>query len=265
MNTNYLIFGGILIVLILLTMTCSSVTPYHADSAFLKEYTYEGMEGESEEQEGMEDEEEVEGMEGESEEQEGMEEEEEVEGMREGAGGVKARQRARANKANKEGMEDEDEVEGMEEEEEMEGMVGKGRRVGFSNIEGMEDEEEMEGMYEGNRKPIVKRSGFANKEGMYSGFKKIFARRKRSGFSNIEGMDDEEEQEGFRGLGTSDYNNNMFILDQFSSAVGSAECAGKSSGLSNSKGPLCLSDDQKRLLQTRGGNATGMDSQIGGR
>ena len=243
MNTNYLIFGGILIVLILLTMTCSSVTPYHADSAFLKEYTYEGMEGESEEQEGMEDEEEVEGMEGESEEQEGMEEEEEVEGMREGAGGVKARQRARANKANKEGMEDEDEVEGMEEEEEMEGMVGKGRRVGFSNIEGMEDEEEMEGMYEGNRKPIVKRSGF----------------------SNIEGMDDEEEQEGFRGLGTSDYNNNMFILDQFSSAVGSAECAGKSSGLSNSKGPLCLSDDQKRLLQTRGGNATGMDSQIGGR
>ena len=78
-------------------------------------------------------------------------------------------------------------------------------------------------------------------------------------------MEDEEEQEGFRGLGTSDYNNNMFILDQFSSAVGSAECAGKSSGLSNSKGPLCLSDDQKRLLQTRGGNATGMDSQIGGR
>jgi hypothetical protein len=102
--------------------------------------------------------------------------------------------------------------------------------------------------------------------------------RLRQGFSNIEGMEnedeeeqegmeneDEEEQEGFRGLGTSDYNNNAFILDQFSSAIGSAECAGKSSGLSNSKGPLCLSDDQKRLLQTRGGNATGMDSQIGGR
>jgi hypothetical protein len=206
MNTNYLIFGGILIVLILLTMTTSCVTPYHANSVYLKEYTYEGMEGE--EQEGMDDEEE----------QEGMEEEEE-----------------------QEGMEDEEEQEGMENEEEQEGMggrklspryliqqaLGKKLRQGFSNIEGMENEDEEE------------------QEGMEN--------------------EDEEEQEGFRGLGTSDYNNNAFILDQFSSAIGSAECAGKSSGLSNSKGPLCLSDDQKRLLQTRGGNATGMDSQIGGR
>ena len=237
MNTNYLIFGGILIVLILLTMTCSSVTPYHADSVYLKEYTYEGMEGESEEQEGMEDEDEVEGMEDEDE-VEGMEDEDEVEGMREGRKGKRVK--------------------------------GGKRRHGFANIEGMENEDELEGMRHGKgrgHKGGKIRSGFANIEGMYHGKDGMYEgnRKTRQGFSNIEGMEDEEEQEGFRGLGTSDYNNNMFILDQFSSAVGSAECAGKSSGLSNSKGPLCLSDDQKRLLQTRGGNATGMDSQIGGR
>jgi len=222
MNTNYLIFGGILIVLILLTMSSSCVTPYHANSVYLKEYTYEGMEGESEEQEGMEDEDEV----------EGMEDEDEVEGMREGRRG-----RGRGSK-----------------------------RHGFMNIEGME-EEEQEGMLEGRRGRGRKRHGFTNIEGMYHGKDGMYEgnRKRRQGFANIEGMEDEEEQEGFRGLGTSDYNNNMFILDQFSSAVGSAECAGKSSGLSNSKGPLCLSDDQKRLLQTRGGNASGMDSQIGGR
>ena len=192
MNINYMVFGGILLVLILLSMSSSCVTPYHANSAFLKEYTYEGMEGE-EEAEGMEGEEEAEGMEGEEE---------------------------------AEGMEGEEEAEGMEGEEEAEGMEGE---------EGMKHE----GMkYEGMKHEGMKHEGMKH-----------------------EGMN----HEGFEGLGTSDYNNNAFILDQFSSAVGSPECVGKSSGLSNSTGPLCLSEDQKRLLQTRGGNATGMDSQIGGR
>ena len=43
---------------------------------------------------------------------------------------------------------------------------------------------------------------------------------------------------------------------------GSLDCGARSAGLSNSKGPLCLSDGQLTLLNTRGGNAT-HDSQIG--
>ena len=43
---------------------------------------------------------------------------------------------------------------------------------------------------------------------------------------------------------------------------GSLDCGAKSAGLSNSKGPLCLSDEQLKLLSTRGGNAS-TDAQIG--
>ena len=43
---------------------------------------------------------------------------------------------------------------------------------------------------------------------------------------------------------------------------GSQDCGARSAGLTNSKGPLCLSDKQLNMLETRGGNAT-CDSQIG--
>jgi len=43
---------------------------------------------------------------------------------------------------------------------------------------------------------------------------------------------------------------------------GSLNCGARSAGLSNSKGPLCLSDKQLNLLKTRGGNASN-DAQIG--
>ena len=43
---------------------------------------------------------------------------------------------------------------------------------------------------------------------------------------------------------------------------GSPDCGARSAGLTNSKGPLCLSDKQLKMLETRGGNAT-CDSQIG--
>ncbi len=70
--------------------------------------------------------------------------------------------------------------------------------------------------------------------------------------------DEEEEegdQEGFENMSNS--------IDMFSSAVGSLKCVKTASGLSNSMGPLCLSDSQTYLLQSRGGNSTGCDSQIG--
>ncbi len=52
-------------------------------------------------------------------------------------------------------------------------------------------------------------------------------------------------------------------LDLFSNSNGNVDCIMKSSGLSNSKGGLCLSPDLIYLLQTRGGNSTTGDSQIG--
>ena len=50
-------------------------------------------------------------------------------------------------------------------------------------------------------------------------------------------------------------------LDTFSDNSSSLTC--QSSGLSNSKGPLCLTKEQIGLLSTRGQNISGRDSQIG--
>ena len=71
-----------------------------------------------------------------------------------------------------------------------------------------------------------------------------------------------EKVYGFDGLFCKPYvaDNNF---DIYSTAKGDAKCFGSSSGLSNSTGSLCLDDNQKKMLQTRGGNATGKDSQIG--
>jgi hypothetical protein len=50
-------------------------------------------------------------------------------------------------------------------------------------------------------------------------------------------------------------------IDTFSKASSSTTCA--SSGLTNSTGFLCLDANQSKLMSSRGGNATGRDSQIG--
>ena len=55
------------------------------------------------------------------------------------------------------------------------------------------------------------------------------------------------------------------VIDQFSELGGNQTCFNSSSGLSNSKGALCLSPELKQSLSTRGGNLTGSDSQIGSR
>ena len=66
----------------------------------------------------------------------------------------------------------------------------------------------------------------------------------------------EETKEGFTSGSTN-------TLDIFSKSVGNQTCSSKASGLSNSMGALCLSEEQLYLLQSRGGNSTGRDSQIG--
>jgi hypothetical protein len=54
-------------------------------------------------------------------------------------------------------------------------------------------------------------------------------------------------------------------VDMFGSTPGSIQCFDKSFGLAKSTGPLCTTSDQFRLLTTRGGNASGVNAQIGGR
>jgi hypothetical protein len=65
---------------------------------------------------------------------------------------------------------------------------------------------------------------------------------------------------GFNGLFCKPYVADSKI-DKFSEAQGDAKCFGQSSGLSNSKGSLCLGNDLTRLLRTRGGNQTGGPDQ----
>jgi hypothetical protein len=52
-------------------------------------------------------------------------------------------------------------------------------------------------------------------------------------------------------------------LDIFGDAKGSLDAPG--TGLTNSKGSLRLDDKMTKMLTSRGGNATGGDSQIGGK
>jgi len=68
---------------------------------------------------------------------------------------------------------------------------------------------------------------------------------------------------GLDGLFCSPNATNSQHVDVYSEAKGDPSCFGKSSGLSNSKGSLCLDQNQVNLLLTRGGNQTGPQSQIG--
>jgi hypothetical protein len=61
---------------------------------------------------------------------------------------------------------------------------------------------------------------------------------------------------GFNGLFCSATNEPANPLDTFSKASGSMTCP--SYGYMNSRGFLCLDAEQKRLLSSRGGNASGV-------
>lgn len=64
---------------------------------------------------------------------------------------------------------------------------------------------------------------------------------------------------GFSGIyGTADNSGNS--LDIFSTAPGDMTCT--SYGYANSRGFLCMDQEQSRLLRSRGGNASGGDMQI---
>ena len=84
---------------------------------------------------------------------------------------------------------------------------------------------------------------------------------------SVNNESEEEEKgkkvEGFEGLKPSLYSEEKEI-DSFSKTKGSIACIGDSSGLHNSLGALCLSEQQKNLLSTRGGNAKSGEAAIGG-
>lgn len=71
---------------------------------------------------------------------------------------------------------------------------------------------------------------------------------------------DAKKVEGFEGLLSAPYGEEK-PLDIYSSAKGDLTC--QSVGMYNSRGPLCLDENQKRMLQTRGANASGRPFEIG--
>jgi hypothetical protein len=66
--------------------------------------------------------------------------------------------------------------------------------------------------------------------------------------------------EGFEGLHSAPFSDDK-LIDSFSQVSGNVTCT--PSPYSNSLGYLCLDEKQKQLLNTRGGNSTGKDSEIG--
>lgn len=147
-----------------------------------------------------------------------------------------------------EGMEDE--LEGMENEEGMED----------GEAEGMEDE--TEGMEDGETEGFTMSADESKAFKEYREAEEKFAKSKSAWDAILKSAKTSDAKEGFTGLEGSDYTTEAYSLDKYSSAAGDPTCLGKSSGLSNSMGPLCLSDEQKRLLQTRGGNATSGEAKI---
>jgi hypothetical protein len=67
---------------------------------------------------------------------------------------------------------------------------------------------------------------------------------------------------GFDGLFCKPYVADKKV-DSFVDTPGNPTSFGRSSGLSNSMGSLSLSADQIKLLQTRGGNQSGVPAEIG--
>ena len=60
---------------------------------------------------------------------------------------------------------------------------------------------------------------------------------------------------GMNGLFCSPLSTGVDNLDKFANAEGKLNCT-DTSGLSNSRGGLCLTEQHKQLLSTRGGNST---------
>jgi len=90
------------------------------------------------------------------------------------------------------------------------------------------------------------------------GFGGVFGREKKEGFEASESPP--LKVTGFSGLMSRAYTDEKIIGFMYNNESG-ANC--KPYGYTNSKGNICLSDSDIRLLTTRGGNASGASDQIG--
>jgi hypothetical protein len=76
-------------------------------------------------------------------------------------------------------------------------------------------------------------------------------------------MSNSSDDEGMMNkLGPNPYSEDTLYDIYGPPTKGSLDCGARSAGLTNSKGPLCLSNKQLNMLKTRGGNAS-HDAQIG--
>jgi len=153
-----------------------------------------------------------------------------------------------------EGMEDGETLEDEDDDEQMEGFEDEDEDDEEEDIEGFEDEEDDEdeqfGPYEGLEEDDDEEED-EEPESMMSQIK--------NGLSGFMGKGEEGMTNSLEPRAYSDDT----LYDIYGPPTkGSQDCGARSAGLTNSKGPLCLSDEQLKMLETRGGNAT-CDSQIG--
>jgi hypothetical protein len=122
---------------------------------------------------------------------------------------------------------------------------------GMEDDEGLEDEDEDDGEYE----DPVDGDEYEEEddEGMMSQIK--------NGLTGF--MSNDSDDEGMMNkLGPNPYSEDTLYDIYGPPTKGSLDCGARSAGLTNSKGPLCLSNKQLNMLKTRGGNAS-HDAQIG--
>ena len=103
-------------------------------------------------------------------------------------------------------------------------------------------------------KPYSSHNVFSNTHSKFENFTEEKEKEKEEEVvEGLQGMSDEKEY--------ANINDNKPI-DSFSKLEGSLTSEG-CAGLTNSQGPLVCNEEQKTLLSTRGGNATGVADQIG--
>lgn len=110
--------------------------------------------------------------------------------------------------------------------------------------------------------PYTETGGLSNYLFKYEGMDNMDVPTNTSDFLNKLANTNDVSSIKSSGINVAQYGNEK-PLDIFSGTPGSLDCDNISSNLTNSKGGLCLNKEQKNMLQTRGGNASGGDFQIG--
>jgi hypothetical protein len=139
------------------------------------------------------------------------------------------------------------------------------KKVAFSKYEGMEDGETLE---DEEPNEDLEDDEFEDDEFEDEGFEDEGFDEDDSMMSQIKNglngfMGKSKSEEGMMNkLDPNPYSEDTLYDIYGPPTKGSLDCGARSAGLTNSKGPLCLSNNQLDMLKTRGGNAS-HDAQIG--